>query len=139
MKQRLKFYLYQKQLVILLVGLFCSSSLLADEGPKRGVMLNKETKGCASYFSGDECTKVELPQGWTPAPSSWDDSRAGFFIKQGDKETRWRPGQEERCCTELGYKFDPSAKLISKPSGKEKDPNSACYQISEPVMEEPTE
>jgi hypothetical protein len=85
----------------ILVGLFCSSLLLAPA--PWGIALNHETKECGGYWAGDEYGSAELPPGWQDYYPDFD----------GTIETdigscsfgRGPSGDAEGCCQELGYAY----------------------------------
>ena len=68
-----------------------------------GIAVNNETKQCAGYWSGDEFTQYDLPNGWSSYYPNYENENlvetevgACTFTNQNDAEA---------CCNQLDYTY----------------------------------
>lgn len=71
-----------------------------------GIAIKSDTKECAGYWGGDEYFGYKLPSGWKVYyPSDYDVITNEFGSCEFRKYAGDPPGEEEKCCKELGLTF----------------------------------
>ncbi|MFH2028505.1 MAG: hypothetical protein ABIJ08_05175 [Nanoarchaeota archaeon] len=89
--------------------LFSLSIVSAAPAPW-GIAINTETRECGGYWAGDEYVAPKLPDGWKAYyPGYYPEGNDIVKTEFGDcvfrKDVGDSPGEEEKCCKELGLDF----------------------------------
>lgn len=122
------------------ISLMLGVATLAFPGPSvaqegmGGVMV--KGKECAEYWSGSECTKATVPEGWQPIPARWDAETQRLIVEREKKRCEWRGLNAEECCGMFELQFRSDVKVRLESTGLEKDPRSACYQLPDDQAEQ---
>jgi hypothetical protein len=112
----------------LLLLVLVPSTVFGQTG-RWGLIINSQTKQCARFWEGSACEQVVVPSGWKPAFPNWLEKEQTYQLTFGDKKCSWLGSEPDKCCQELGLKFEPNFKAESKKTKLAEDPNSMCYQI----------
>ncbi len=84
-----------------LLVLFCSAygvALAAPAPPQ--LMVNHESKQCADYWAGDECTSCSAPAGWEVLEGLLPEVRCPDGYTQVEVDLTCTPHKAGFCCTE---------------------------------------
>ncbi len=86
-------------IIVILIGIvfFIVGKVQAEMMPPR-IAVNHETKECAEYNCGDECSDCILPEGWVTLGYAYQVScPADYSVVEIDAV--WKPLTNEFCCT----------------------------------------
>jgi len=80
-----------------LIVLFFAASCLAAPAPPE-IIVNNATMECSAFNAGDECTRCEIPEGWTSLGYGTVACPEGYSEISAARNCT--PGRNERCCSE---------------------------------------
>jgi hypothetical protein len=86
------------KIIILLFLLFAGSGIVFAEPMPLRIAVNHETRQCAEFGCGDECSDCKLPEGWVVLGYSFNVACPADY-EVVEIEVVWVPLANEFCCT----------------------------------------